>query len=94
MKRRKFVKSSLMVPALALIPNFVKGINLNSAPFKVEAGKARYGKSLNIGQAVLDCKISGKDTEGNLYIFESSRNSWEEGIPMHMHPDIDETFYV
>jgi quercetin dioxygenase-like cupin family protein len=94
MKRRKLIKSNLLIPAIAVIPNFVNGKNFNSKPFKVEAGKARNGKSLKIGQGILDSKISGKDTEGNLFVFESSQNSREEGIPIHMHPDIDETFYV
>lgn len=94
MKRRKFVISSLLIPAVSVIPTFGSSTGFSSKPFKVEAGKARYGKSLTLGKGVVDCKVSSTDTDGNLFVFESSQNPREEGIPLHMHADLDETFYV
>jgi mannose-6-phosphate isomerase-like protein (cupin superfamily) len=96
MKRRNFVKNSLIIPAVAISPNILSyGETLpDGKPIHVASGQDRFGKKIQIGKSVLDCKISGKDTHGILYVFESSQNHREEGIPLHMHPDLDETFYV
>ncbi|WP_194777676.1 cupin domain-containing protein [Pararhodonellum marinum] len=96
MKRRNFVKSGLLVPAVAFSPSLIASSEkqMDGKPIHVGSGQDRFGKRIQIGKAVLDCKISGKDTNGHLYVFESSQNHREEGIPLHMHPDLDETFYV
>jgi mannose-6-phosphate isomerase-like protein (cupin superfamily) len=96
MKRRNFVKSSLLIPAVSISPSLIVAgeKQMDIKPIHVGSGQDRFGKKTQIGKAVLDCKISGKDTNGNLYVFESSQNYREEGIPLHMHPDLDETFYV
>jgi quercetin dioxygenase-like cupin family protein len=96
MKRRNFIKSSPLIPAVTTSPNLMiyGGIPLDGKPIHVASGHDRFGKKTQVGRAVLDCKISGKDTNGNLYVFESSQNYREEGIPLHMHPDLDETFYI
>ena len=62
--------------------------------FMVEAGKDRFGKTI----APFDgdsffTKVSTKDTDGDLYIFESTR--LEEGGPaLHYHYDQDEWWFV
>lgn len=96
MKRRNFVKNSLIIPAVAISPSILSygETQMDGKPIHVASGQDRFGKKTQIGRSVLDCKISGKDTQGNLYVFESSQNYKEEGIPMHMHPDLDETFYI
>lgn len=62
--------------------------------FKVDAGKDRFNKII----APFDgdsffTKVSSKDTEGDLYVFESTRI--EEGGPaLHYHYNQDELWYV
>jgi quercetin dioxygenase-like cupin family protein len=43
---------------------------------------------------ILDVKISGKDTEGALAIFEQTSISPGRGTPLHVHPSQDEVFHV
>jgi mannose-6-phosphate isomerase-like protein (cupin superfamily) len=95
MERRNFVKNSLFFSLLSF-PNLGK-LKYSERPkkgIKVNAGADRFQKSLKIGSAILDCKVSGKDTDGDLYIFESINNVKNEGPPLHLHPDLDETFYI
>jgi quercetin dioxygenase-like cupin family protein len=43
---------------------------------------------------VLDVKISGSDTNGDLALFEQTSLSQGRGTPLHVHPSQDEVFYV
>ena len=43
---------------------------------------------------MLDVKISGSDTNGNLAIFEQTSLSKGRGTPLHVHLGQDEIFYV
>lgn len=91
MERRNFVKSAVLLPSLGMetTPKMrpQKGI-------KVAKNEARFQKRVKIGAVTLDCKVSGKDTDGDLYIFESINNLKNDGPPLHAHPDLDETFYI
>lgn len=65
--------------------------------FVTKAGEGRiHGhiqlKGVNVN--ILDVKVSGKDTEGDLAIFEQTGLSQGRGTPLHVHPNQDETFYV
>ncbi|MEJ7587348.1 MAG: cupin domain-containing protein [Ferruginibacter sp.] len=42
----------------------------------------------------MDVKISGKDTNGDLAIFEQTSLSQGKGTPLHIHPLQDEIFIV
>jgi mannose-6-phosphate isomerase-like protein (cupin superfamily) len=42
---------------------------------------------------LFDCKVSSKDTDGDLLIYDSIRHS-KGGPPMHLHYNQDEWFYV
>lgn len=101
MKRTNFLASALSMLAL---PFFSKGaenrdmkyVRLTKG-FKVKAGEGRFHghitlKGVNIN--ILDLKISGKDTEGALAIFEQTSQSQGHGTPLHIHPNQDEIFYV
>ncbi|MBK8706441.1 MAG: cupin domain-containing protein [Saprospiraceae bacterium] len=62
--------------------------------FVVRAGQGRYGERTVInGKNPNDLKVSGKDTGGELSIFEYFGNE-KGGPPMHVHPYQDEVFYV
>ena len=43
---------------------------------------------------MLDVKISGSDTNGELAIFEQTSLSQGKGTPLHIHHSQDEIFYI
>ena len=99
MKRNKFVASLV---ALATVPLFAfsqiqKTFKRKDKGFKINAGEGRiHGhiqlKGVNVN--VLDVKISGSDTNGDLAIFEQTSLSQGKGTPLHVHTSQDEIFYV
>ena len=92
MKRSIFLQIPLV--ASALIAN-AKNSSKDRADkgFKVEAGKDRYQKELLIMGGQFDCKVSGKDTDGDLCIYDTLRQ--EKGGPaLHVHHNQDEWFYI
>lgn len=61
--------------------------------FKVESGKDRFQEELHIMGGQFDCKVSGKDTNGQLLIYDTMRQ--EKGGPaLHFHYEQDEWFFV
>jgi quercetin dioxygenase-like cupin family protein len=65
--------------------------------FKVASGEARFGihyKMKGVTLNTLDIKISGRDTENDLAVFEQTGLTPKGGPPLHIHPDQDEWFYV
>ncbi len=90
MQRRRFLQLPVGIPVLSLygFPPLApeKG-------FKVEAGKDRFNESLNFLGARFDLKVSGKDTNGAICVYETTRFE-KRGPLLHMHPDLDEWFYV
>ena len=98
MKRNTFIAS---VAALAAMPLFsvsqTQAKKRNSKGFKINAGEGRiHGhiqlKGVNVN--VIDVKISGADTNGDLAIFEQTSLSQGRGTPLHVHHLQDEIFYV
>lgn len=65
--------------------------------FKVKAGEARFGKHYKMKGVTLntlDIKISTKDSDGDLAVFEQTGLTPNGGPPLHIHPFQDEWFYV
>ncbi|MEO6670368.1 MAG: cupin domain-containing protein [Ferruginibacter sp.] len=65
--------------------------------FKIPAGEGRlhgHIKLKGVNSNVLDVKISGSDTDGDLAIFEQTSLSPGKGTPLHLHHFQDEIFYV
>jgi len=106
MKRGKFILTSLAIfplTALGIFPvsaivklttNIMTKINKG---FKVNSGEARFGehfKMKGVTLNVLDIKISSKDTDGNLAVFEQNGFTPKGGPPLHIHPYQDEFFYI
>ena len=99
MKRNRFIAT---VAAFAVSP-FVFGIqnqksDLKSVKgFKISSGEGRIHGHLQlkgINSNIMDLKISGKDTNGDLAIFEQTSLSQGRGTPLHIHHSQDEVFYV
>lgn len=65
--------------------------------FRIMSGESRTGKHLKMKGVtlnVLDLKVSSKDTNGNLSVFEQIGFTPKGGPPLHIHPYQDEYFYV
>jgi mannose-6-phosphate isomerase-like protein (cupin superfamily) len=98
MKRNSFLKVCLATAALiaspfTLIAKSSKKFRVKNA-FKVDSGKDRYNKSISLFEGdTFDCKVSTKDTDGDIYVFESKRIK-EGGPSHHYHFDQDEWWYV
>ena len=90
MQRRRFLQVPLGISVLSLY-----GFS-PLAPkkgFKINSGKDRFDKSLNYLGARFDLKVSGKDTNGAICVYETTRFE-KRGPMLHIHPDLDEWFYV
>jgi DNA-binding transcriptional MerR regulator/quercetin dioxygenase-like cupin family protein len=61
------------------------------AGFSVAAGIGRFGEHVKLGTEPIDCKVSGKDTNGALCIFEFTGSS---GGPRVTHLEQDEWIYI
>ena len=53
--------------------------------FSVGAGKDRFNEQIKLGGEPNDCKVSGKDTDGAMSVFEFTGGGW----PHHLHHDQD-----
>ena len=65
--------------------------------FKVNSGDSRIGKQFKMKGVtlnVLDLKISSKDTDGDIAVFEQIGFTPMGGPPLHIHPYQDEFFYI
>lgn len=98
MKRRKFVLATLALYPMSLLakmkPSFLNEIGKS---FKVKSGEARFGehyKMRGVTLNTLDIKISSKDTDGSLAMFEQIGETPNGGPPLHIHLYQDEFFYV
>ncbi len=92
MKRRLFLQFPLVAAALSLDKKDIS-MQQKQKGFSVEAGKDRFDDSLLFMGGKFDCKVSGKDTNGNLCIYDTVRI--EKGGPgLHYHYEQDEWFFV
>ncbi len=98
MKRRKFILAVLSVIPLTVLAK-IKPVFLMRPEkgFKINAGEGRihgHIKLKGVNANILDVKISGSDTDGDLAIFEQTSLSPGMGTPLHIHHFQDEIFYV
>ncbi|MGX5817693.1 cupin domain-containing protein [Chitinophaga lutea] len=98
MKRSSFLKLGAMAGALLSLP-FHLIAKLSAKPgdekgFKVGAGKDRFGKPTTPFEGDdFYTKVSTGDTNGGMYVFESTRIK-EGGPILHTHYETDEWWYV
>ena len=68
--------------------------NRDDKGFKVDAGKDRFDKSISPFEGDrFYTKVSTKDTDGGMFVFESTRIN-EGGPILHTHYDTDEFWYI
>ena len=98
MKRRNFILTTLAaLPAIGFTQLKALPTMRTTKGFKVGSGEARFGihytmKGITLN--TLDIKISGRDTDGELAVFEQTGLTPNGGPPLHIHPFQDEWFYV
>ncbi|TCD28781.1 cupin domain-containing protein [Pedobacter psychrodurus] len=94
MERKEFLLGSLSIAAFLTLNKTGYAENGDKEPFIVKSGKGRFGESfLYKGKNPNDIKISGKDTNGQLAVFEYIGYE-KTGPSLHIHFDQDEIFYV
>jgi quercetin dioxygenase-like cupin family protein len=99
MKRNNFITTVLTfaaIPFTSFAIDVKRLMRINKG-FKINAGEGRihgHIKLKGVNSNILDVKISGSDTDGDLAIFEQTSLSQGRGTPLHVHPLQDEIFYV
>lgn len=98
MKRSSFLKFGMAIGSLIAVPfNLLaraKSQIRDNQGFKVDAGKDRFNKTISPFEGDdFYTKIATEDTDGDMYMFESTRIK-EGGPILHTHYDTDEFWYV
>ena len=95
MNRRKFLlATSGAIPVLAIAKNSHIERQAPAKGFVVKATESRFGEKTKLGgKNPNDLKVSVKDTDGKLSIFEYTGNE-KGGPPLHIHNNQDEVFFV
>jgi quercetin dioxygenase-like cupin family protein len=99
MKRNNFIVALLGLTASPLafgIQNERQSSGGRSG-FKIDSGEGRlhgHIKLKGVNSNIIDLKVSGKDTNGDLAIFEQTSISKGRGTPLHVHYFQDEIFYI
>lgn len=99
MKRNKFLAAALAFAATPLLSfsQVKRKFFRNDKGFKISAGEGRIHGPLRlrgVNANILNVKISGSDTDGDLAIFEQTSLSPGRGTPLHIHNSQDEIFYI
>ena len=71
--------------------------SITNKGIKINAGEGRihgHIKLKGVNSNILDLKVSGKDNNGGMAIFEQTSLTPGRGTPLHKHHFQDETFYV
>lgn len=96
MQRRNFIATTAAaIPAIA----FGRDLNFQESRtdhgFVVKANESRFKETTVLfgGTSPNDIKVSGKDTDGQLSIFEYTGNV-QGGPPLHIHTKQDEIFFI
>ena len=94
MKRRTFLTTTPMVAvSMAALANPTNDQDPLKKAVKVDAGKDRNDKSFTFLGARFDLKVSGKDCNGSMSIYDTFRAE-KVGPQLHSHTDLDEWFFV
>ncbi|QHS55006.1 cupin domain-containing protein [Mucilaginibacter sp. 14171R-50] len=99
MRRKKFIASLLATASIPVLGNAFERTNLarTGKAFIANAGEGRihgHIKLKGVNQNIIDVKVSGSDTDGQLAIFEQTSLSQGKGTPLHVHHSQDEIFQV
>jgi quercetin dioxygenase-like cupin family protein len=91
---RKIERRSCFGAVLAAFPLAVLGQSIGkSKAAAVRSGEDRYNEHHSLGVSTTAFKVSGRDTNGGLFIMEHA-NRAKGGPPRHVHQHEDEWFYA
>ncbi|MBL7747028.1 MAG: cupin domain-containing protein [Chitinophagaceae bacterium] len=94
MNRKNFLFTGLAAVPLFSFAKLTPSVRQEKKPFVVDAGKARFGEAIKfLGVHPNDLKISSKDTDGQLSVFEYT-GLGKVGPMLHIHFNQDEIFTV
>ncbi|HEX7847548.1 MAG TPA: cupin domain-containing protein [Chitinophagaceae bacterium] len=98
MNRNSFLKTGIAIGSFLMAPFHIIARSASRTRddkgFKVDTGKDRFDKSISPFEGdSFYTKVSTKDTDGDMYVFESTRIK-EGGPILHTHYDTDEFWYV
>jgi quercetin 2,3-dioxygenase len=96
MERKKFLlTTAAAIPALLIGQNVqAQKLKRPNKGFVVKATESRFNENTLIsGKSPNDIKVSQKDTNGDLTVFEYTGNE-KGGPPLHIHPHQDEIFFI
>ncbi len=94
MKRKEFLLTTLAATPLLAFTRFQQKEEAITKSFTIAKGKARFGEEIKfLGIHPNDCKISSKDTKGQLSVFEYT-GLGKVGPSLHIHFYQDEIFYI
>jgi quercetin dioxygenase-like cupin family protein len=93
MKRKSFILS--LTPIFSFVLSPIKLIiSRIDRGVKVDSGQDRFDKPITLLEGdTFFTKVSTKDTNGDLFIFESTRDK-KGGPPLHFHYEQDEWWYI
>jgi len=99
MKRNHFMATAVAVASFPFLAftNSEKQTKRAAKGFKIPAGEGRLHGHIvlqGVNNNIMDVKVSGSDTNGDLAIFEQTSLSPGKGTPLHVHHYQDEVFYV
>jgi DNA-binding transcriptional MerR regulator len=91
---RNFTRTRTLIETIDKTIKHLKGKKMKSEEmfvgFSVAAGKDRFNGGFNRYGTTVDCKVSGKDTDGAMCVLEVNNTAW----PRHVNRDQDEWIYV
>ena len=96
MQRRNFLNQALcgVAGGTLIFTTSEAQSPIKSKPFVVKNGKSRFGENTKLGGiSPNDIKISSKDTDGQLTVFEHIGRE-KGGPPLHIHLFQDEVFFI
>ncbi|GAB3516289.1 cupin domain-containing protein [Emticicia fontis] len=95
MQRRNFLfTSALAAPTLAVGKLSESTEERTDKGFVIKASESRFQEKTMVGgKNPNNIKVSNKDTNGQLSVFEYIGNE-KGGPPLHVHPNQDEIFFV
>ncbi len=93
MQRKQFLFATIAATPLFYFSQLFAKENNTKKPFVVRSGKSRFNETTKLGINVNDIKVSKKDTNNQLSIFEYTGYE-KSGPPLHLHFAQDEIFQV
>ena len=93
MQRKQFLFATIAATPLFYFSQLFAKENNTKKPFVVRSGKSRFNETTKLGLNANDIKVSKKDTNNQLGIFEYTGYE-KSGPPLHLHFSQDEIFQV